>query len=192
MTELKVAKTAKTSNHGFWVRVRLNLAILSELSEKLPTPCHRNIFTGLYTTIYAIGRRLLYKISTWEIMSRQPENVKTKSNPHPKQPEPSLSTHNPRPSGLMSTFKHKSFGNQKFQPLPPPTGPEPYHLLLDNVLSGEQMKAIDSAGKIIFHTVGDTGNYMSSSDYQHAVADAMEADYNSSVEKPSFFYILEM
>jgi acid phosphatase type 7 len=123
-------------------------------------------------------------------MSRHPENVKTKSNPHPMQAERSLSTHIPRPIGLTSTFKHISFGNQKFQPLPAPTGPEPYHLLLENILSGEQIKAIDSAGKIIFHTVGDTGNYMSSSDFQHAVADTMEADYNSSVEKPSFFYHL--
>jgi hypothetical protein len=100
------------------------------------------------------------------------------------------STHIPRPTGLKSKFKQKSFGNQKFQPLPAPTGVVPYRLSLDSVLAPDQMKAIDSAAKIIFHTVGDTGNYMSSSDYQHAVADAMEADYNSSAQNLSFFYHL--
>jgi hypothetical protein len=49
------------------------------------------------------------------------------------------------------------------------------------------MKAIDSAGSIVFHTAGDTGNYMTSSDFQHSVAAAMEMDFNLSAVNPSFF-----
>jgi hypothetical protein len=44
-----------------------------------------------------------------------------------------------------------------FQPLPPPTGPAPYRLELASVIGQAGVDAIQQAGKITFHTLGDTG-----------------------------------
>src|SRR5215470_1072480 len=45
---------------------------------------------------------------------------------------------------------------QRFQPLPPPLGTPPYHFDLETALPGIGKNSSD-AGKIVFHTVGDTG-----------------------------------
>jgi len=47
--------------------------------------------------------------------------------------------------------------NEKFHPLPEPTGTAPYHLPLDEVISKEQINRIGKSGSIAFHIVGDTG-----------------------------------
>jgi acid phosphatase type 7 len=62
----------------------------------------------------------------------------------------------PRPN-LLSVIGHELRGNQKFQPLPQPTGHAPYHLQLDAVLSRREIQAIIDAGSITFHCLGDTG-----------------------------------
>lgn len=95
--------------------------------------------------------------------------------------------HLPRPPGRLPSFKQEPHGNQQFQPLPPPTGKEPYHLLLDSVLPATEISKIKNSGAISFHSIGDTGGIINGTPQQH-VADAMEAD--SSVTNPAFFYHL--
>ncbi len=97
--------------------------------------------------------------------------------------------HAPRPSGMVSRIQQKAFGTQKFQPLPPPTGPLPYHLALDSILTTAQMESIQADSKLVFHTAGDTGNVQGECREQQSVADAMEQDIASGAGA-SFFYHL--
>ena len=46
-----------------------------------------------------------------------------------------------------------------FQPLPPPNGPAPYRFDLSQLLSAGDIQQITNAGIMVFHTVGDTGDY---------------------------------
>ena len=71
----------------------------------------------------------------------------------------------PRPK-LSSVIKHEIRGNQKFQPLPQPTGDAPYHLSLDDV-----------------HCMGDTGGVKDPAP-ELLVANGLEST------KASFFYHL--
>jgi hypothetical protein len=88
----------------------------------------------------------------------------------------------PRPN-LLSVIKHKSRGNQKFQPLPQPTGDSPYHLALDDVLSTNDIQGIMDDGSITFHCIGDTGGVKDPAPEQ-LVANGLEST------KASFFYHL--
>lgn len=86
----------------------------------------------------------------------------------------------------ISSFTHRT---QRFQPLPVPLGEPPYHYDLASVLPdiGQQ---VAGKGKIVFHTVGDTGG-IKNPDYQMNVATAMKADLSlASDQVPSFFYHL--
>jgi len=86
----------------------------------------------------------------------------------------------------LSLLTHRT---QRFQPLPPPLGEPPYHYNLENAIPGITQKAKD-AGKIVFHTVGDTGG-VKNPDYQAMVASAMKHDLAiNNNDKPSFFYHL--
>lgn len=62
----------------------------------------------------------------------------------------------PRPN-QVSVKTHSPRGNQKFQPLPYPTGAAPFHLPLEDVLSSSEIEKIQNDGSITFHCVGDTG-----------------------------------
>lgn len=78
---------------------------------------------------------------------------------------------------------------QRFQPLPTPLGAPPYHFDLETALPGIGKVTAD-AGKIVFHTVGDTGG-IKQSDYQMSVAAAMKSDLTQAArERPAFFYHL--
>ena len=82
-----------------------------------------------------------------------------------------------------------TFRSQKFQPLPSPLGPPPYHFSLETALPGIGRKA-DSQGHIVFHACGDTGG-IKHPDYQNAVAAGMKEDLNRTKGRaPSFFYHL--
>jgi hypothetical protein len=80
---------------------------------------------------------------------------------------------------------------QPSQPLPQPTGPAPYHLSLDQILPAATMQAIQTAGRMVFHMVGDTGGVKSPQD-QEIVATHMEVDLNAAnpAAGPVFFYHL--
>jgi hypothetical protein len=74
-----------------------------------------------------------------------------------------------------------------FQPLPQPSGPAPYRLKLSDVI---QTGSIEQAGKIVFHTVGDTGG-VKQPEFQEAVANAMVQDLQvARDDRPSFLYLL--
>ena len=103
-------------------------------------------------------------------------------------PKPSQSPYRMRPKGLCSSIVQQAYGNQKFQPLPAPTGPAPFHLSLDSILTADEIAAINSSGTLCFHVAGDTGGIKYPSP-QQGVADALEADLTSSGSgKPSFLY----
>ena len=86
----------------------------------------------------------------------------------------------------VTPFGH---GSQKFQPLPDPLSPPPYHYDLESAIPGITEKS-QKLGKIVFHTVGDTGG-VKNPDYQAHVAAAMKGDLNNPAgSAPSFFYHL--
>lgn len=76
------------------------------------------------------------------------------------------------------------------QPLPPPNGPAPYRFDLSQLLSADDLALIRNSGKLVFHTVGDTGDYRGRQ--QDFVAGLMTADAASLADdqKPAFFYHL--
>jgi acid phosphatase type 7 len=75
-----------------------------------------------------------------------------------------------------------------FQPLPPPKDPAPYRYNLSKVLTSTDITRITEAGALVFHTVGDTGDYRGQQ--QDFVADMMTRDFDESEDpkKPAFFY----
>lgn len=85
----------------------------------------------------------------------------------------------------LNSFTH---GTQKFEPLPNPLGQPPYHYDLESVIPGIGQKAQD-LGKLVFHTVGDTGG-IKNPDYQAHVAAQMKTDLNNGDNAPSFFFHL--
>jgi hypothetical protein len=80
---------------------------------------------------------------------------------------------------------------EKFQPLPPAPGHYPYRLTLETILTDEAMKQITDAGRLTFHTVGDTGG-VNTPTYQEAVAYYVEQNFKRPdlPSRPSFFYHL--
>src|ERR1700737_14499 len=57
--------------------------------------------------------------------------------------------------GVQVSVQHAEHPNLAFQNLPQPTGPQPYHLTLQQVLSDHHIAAIEAAGKLVFHATGD-------------------------------------
>src|SRR3984893_11669564 len=78
---------------------------------------------------------------------------------------------------------------QVFQPLPAPTGKPPFRLDLASVIGANAAHAIEQAGTLVFHAVGDTGG-VTSPQPQQIVASWMEHDFNAPGSMPAFFYHL--
>src|SRR5215831_2803162 len=101
--------------------------------------------------------------------------------------------HAPRPTtgGPRSNIVQQPSRNQKFQDLPAPTGQSPYHLSLDQVLPPDQIKAIQSSGRVLFQVAGDTGG-VKAPQSQLLVAMNMEQQFNFDdiSARPAFFYHL--
>ena len=78
-----------------------------------------------------------------------------------------------------------------FQPLPTPNGPAPYRFDLSQLLSAADVTKIKNAGVMVFHTVGDTGDYRDSGP-QDLVAAIMTQDVQNSPDgkQPAFYYHL--
>ncbi len=77
------------------------------------------------------------------------------------------------------------------EPIPAPWQSPP-EMSLDQVLAAADVAAIQNAGSIVFHAVGDTGGVKEPS-YQFAVADALTADLAGKTPAtglPAFFYHL--
>jgi len=94
-----------------------------------------------------------------------------------------------KPAPAQFQKSHGFRSNQTFQPLPPPTGQYPYRFTLDQVLTADQMAAIDKAGELVFHVAGDTGG-VKAPQSQQIVAMYMEQDATDISPAPSFFYHL--
>jgi len=77
----------------------------------------------------------------------------------------------------------------KALPLPTPRGAAPYRLDLAEVLGTKAVTAIETAGKLVFQAVGDTGG-IKQPEFQDNVAAAMERDFQALSPAPSFFYHL--
>ena len=83
-----------------------------------------------------------------------------------------------------------SYSDNQFEPLPKPLGQPPYHFDLETVVPGIG-KTAGQLGKLVFHTVGDTGG-IKNGDYQRDVAAQMKTDLNTKDKSalPQFFYHL--
>ncbi len=80
----------------------------------------------------------------------------------------------------------------KFRPLPPPTGPKPFHLDLASVLSSGDYQAIAAAKTMTFHVNGDMGGIKFGVP-QQLVAKGMEQDFDpkaAASDNPAFLYIV--
>ncbi|MGA8272001.1 MAG: metallophosphoesterase [Candidatus Sulfotelmatobacter sp.] len=77
-----------------------------------------------------------------------------------------------------------------FQPLPP-ARPLPYRFDLSQLLSASDIATINSNGVMVFHTVGDTGDYRNAGP-QDLVAEIMTQDVQNSPsgKQPAFYYHL--
>jgi hypothetical protein len=77
-----------------------------------------------------------------------------------------------------------------FQPLPTPLGAPPYRFDLSQLLDATEVAKIASTGKLVFHSVGDTGDARGTQ--MDFVADMLTQDYDNSPdgEVPAFYYHL--
>ncbi|HXC08747.1 MAG TPA: metallophosphoesterase [Steroidobacteraceae bacterium] len=77
-----------------------------------------------------------------------------------------------------------------FQPLPTPNGPPPYRFDLSQLLQPDEVAKITAAGKLVFHSIGDTGDERGKQ--MDFVAAMMTQDYVNSPAgtAPAFFYHL--
>ncbi len=90
------------------------------------------------------------------------------------------------------TVQNRKFVPQHFpfQPLPPPNGQPPFHFDLSHLLHPDEVAKIASTGKLVFHSVGDTGDERGKE--MDFVARMLTDDYDASAEGavPAFFYHL--
>ncbi|MGZ3611348.1 MAG: metallophosphoesterase family protein [Ktedonobacteraceae bacterium] len=97
------------------------------------------------------------------------------------------------PTTGQPILHHQFTGTSKQppQPLPTPTGASPYHLSLDQVLPAATMQNIQTAGRLVFHIVGDVGG-VKAPQSQEIVAMHMIQDLSvpDSSARPVFFYCL--
>ena len=121
-------------------------------------------------------------------MARPP---KPRATPRKKNPTRVFSSPTPADDTLIVTTTHPVSPKQPFQPLPAPTGAAPYHLALADVLTHDQMQAIQDAGRLAFHIVGDTGG-VKRPEAQQIVTDHMVSDFSAAdgAAPPAFFYHL--
>lgn len=101
---------------------------------------------------------------------------------------PLFRTSKERPAFQQITHAPKT--SPRFIPIPFPQ-PANCTLPLTAILESGPVKAIQDAGKIVFHAVGDTGGY-NGTDTEEAIAEAMEAQVTTTAANtvPSFFYHL--
>lgn len=97
----------------------------------------------------------------------------------------------PVPPGFHTIVDPNKNPTQPWQDLPAPTGPAPFHLSLDSVLSADAISTINNSGKMVFHSVGDTGGVNTPTQIEN-VASYMEKDFSGAnvATHPSFFYHL--
>lgn len=95
------------------------------------------------------------------------------------------------PAAFQTVIDPQKHPPQPWRDLPSPTGPSPFHLSLDVVLSKEAIQTIKNSGRMVFHSVGDTGGVNTPTQVEN-VARFMEQDFANPDPSlhPSFFYHL--
>ncbi|THD48876.1 MAG: metallophosphoesterase [Bradyrhizobium sp.] len=81
---------------------------------------------------------------------------------------------------------------QPWRDLPVPPGLPPYRMNLDTIIDDATMATIRKSGKLVFHSVGDTGG-VNTSTYIDGVTRFMECDFTlnaNAADRPSFYYHL--
>lgn len=81
---------------------------------------------------------------------------------------------------------------QPWRDLPPAPGLPPYRMNLDAIIDAQTMATIEQSGKLVFHSVGDTGG-VNTPTYIDGVTRFMECDITHTdklADRPSFFYHL--
>ena len=118
------------------------------------------------------------------------------SDPPAPQPVFAQPTPSPDPTGFKNPVTDQSFAElANLEPVPEPAGGavEPVLTLAQiyGAAGAAKTSAIQAAGQIVFHAVGDTGSVEGPST-QSLVADKMVADFteDSPADVPSFFYHL--
>lgn len=101
-------------------------------------------------------------------------------------------SHVPTQPGFFPTQAKQKFVDPHFpfQPLPTPNGPAPYRFDLSQLLSAADMQHLRTVGSMVFHSVGDTGDFRGR--VQDFVAGMMTDDAHELPDdkKPAFFYHL--
>lgn len=101
-------------------------------------------------------------------------------------------SHKPPITGAKFSVQAAKFTlpHYPFQPLPP-ARPLPYRFDLSQLLSADDVAKIKTTGAMVFHTVGDTGDYRDTGP-QDLVAQIMTTDAQNSPDgkQPAFYYHL--
>ena len=87
-------------------------------------------------------------------------------------------------TALKFTLSRPAFSGSGFQPLPPPTGPSPFHLDLHDVIDRKLFKAITDKNEMVFHISGDIGG-IKRPEVQQLVVDGMEKDFQHDPKQPT-------
>ncbi|GCF07717.1 metallophosphoesterase family protein [Dictyobacter arantiisoli] len=97
----------------------------------------------------------------------------------------------PDARGTQVNRLHSRIATQPFRPLPSPTGAAPYHVVLADIVPVQTIQSIETAKKMVFHTIGDTGGVKRPED-QQLVVSHMEQDFSAPAleDHPAFFYHL--
>jgi acid phosphatase type 7 len=95
------------------------------------------------------------------------------------------------PPGFHTVVDPDKNPPQPWRDLPPAPGLPPYRMSLDAILDPATLKSIEDSGKLVFHSVGDTGG-VNTPTYIEGVSRFMECDidYGHPPDRPSFFYHL--
>ena len=114
-------------------------------------------------------------------------------NRHYQAPQPHTSrSHSAHAANAIMQVQaaHFTLPHYPFQPLPTPAGAPPYRFDLSALLEADAIAKITAAGKLVFHSVGDTGDERGRQ--MDFVASMMTADYDASADSgiPAFFYHL--
>jgi acid phosphatase type 7 len=107
----------------------------------------------------------------------------------PRSPQGSFTTD---PPGFQTEKDPRGKADNTWFDLPQPTGNPPFRMDLSSILNAEDMAQIKKSGRMVLHTVGDTGG-VNTTTYQQQVATYMELDIEpgrSDMPAPSFFYHL--
>jgi acid phosphatase type 7 len=110
----------------------------------------------------------------------------------PKSPHGHAFAPNKVPPGFHTIIDPDKNPPQPWRDLPTPPGLPPYRMNLDAIIHQDMMTTIEQSGKLVFHSVGDTGG-VTTSTYIDGVTRFMECDFTGvpdPADRPSFFYHL--